>query len=59
MDKIINCSTHDCKNKSNLGKFIGDLCYPCYEFITKGKGVHSQAYKNTLKLKNKDTENGR
>ena len=40
------CITKDCTNHVNEGKFIGDLCAPCWEYITNGKGIHSQAYRN-------------
>lgn len=40
------CITKDCMNHTNKGKFIGDLCAPCWDYITNGKGVHSQAYRN-------------
>ena len=40
------CITKDCTNHTNEGKFVGDLCLPCWDYITNGKGVHSQAYRN-------------
>ena len=40
------CITKDCTNHVNEGKFVGDLCGPCWEYITNGKGIHSQAYRN-------------
>jgi hypothetical protein len=43
-----NCIVKGCKNSSNSGKMIGNLCVPCYEFITKEEGTHSQAYRNSL-----------
>ena len=38
-----------CENHKEEGTFIGDLCAPCYEYITLGKGIFSQAYRNTRK----------
>jgi len=43
----MKCIVKDCENHEHEGKFIGDLCSPCHEFITTGIGVHSQAYRNT------------
>lgn len=40
------CIVKDCTNHVNEGKFVGDLCGPCWDYITNGKGVHSQAYRN-------------
>ena len=40
------CIVDNCVNHTNEGKFIGELCAPCWEYITNGKGVHSQAYRN-------------
>lgn len=30
------CLVRDCPNYSNQGRFIGDLCAPCHEAISKG-----------------------
>ena len=40
------CIVKDCINHTNEGKFVGELCAPCWDYITNGKGVHSQAYRN-------------
>ena len=40
------CITKDCTNHSNEGKFVNDLCGPCWDYIANGKGVYSQAYRN-------------
>lgn len=56
------CIVLNCKNKISQGNFIGDICVPCYEFITMGKGIHSQAYRNALKVikkSSKERKNGR
>lgn len=42
----MKCIVKDCSNHEHEGRFIGDLCFPCYEFIATGKGVYSQAYRN-------------
>jgi hypothetical protein len=31
------CLVDGCKNHSNQGKFIGDLCMPCHDMLTTGK----------------------
>lgn len=42
------CIVKGCQNESDQGMFVGKLCWPCYDFITTGRGVHSRAYKNAL-----------
>lgn len=44
--KRMKCITHNCPNHSDQGRFIGDLCSPCHQFITTGIGEHSQVYRN-------------
>ena len=48
MAKIKHCIVLLCPNESDRGKFVGALCGPCHEFITTGKGLYSQAYKNAV-----------
>ena len=43
----MRCIVKDCKNHEHEGKFVGSLCFPCHEYITKADGRHSQAYRNT------------
>ena len=38
----MKCIVKNCKNHSHEGRFVGNLCSPCYEFVTKGQGVYSQ-----------------
>ena len=45
---MIKCIVKDCENHKHEGGSAGDVCMPCYEFITTGKGIYSQAYRNTL-----------
>lgn len=43
------CIVRNCENTDDPdtgGQFIGDLCYPCHEYITAGIGIYSQAYRN-------------
>ena len=44
------CIVGNCENTSDLGTFVGDLCAPCHEFVTRGEGRYSQAYRNSLRL---------
>lgn len=43
---VLNCCNTD--DPEIGGDFIGDICAPCHEFITEGRGKHSQAYRNAL-----------
>lgn len=43
---MTKCIVKDCENHQHQGKFVGDVCGPCYEFIATGKGENSQAYRN-------------
>jgi len=43
------CVVKDCTNRTNQGGFVGEICTPCYEFITVGTGKFSQAYRNAQK----------
>ena len=45
------CIVKDCENHKHEGSFNGDLCSPCYQFIAHGKGIYSQAYRNTHPVK--------
>lgn len=31
------CTVFGCSNKQHEGKFVGDICAPCYEYITTGR----------------------
>lgn len=47
----IKCLVHGCENIGSDGRFIRDMCAPCYEYITKapiGKIQHSQAWRNAM-----------
>jgi hypothetical protein len=45
------CIIDNCTNHSDQGKFVGDFCAPCYEYISK-RHVHTncQAYRNDVKI---------
>lgn len=43
------CLVHGCGNTSDQGQFVGEICSPCYEFITTGEGRHSSVYRNATK----------
>jgi hypothetical protein len=40
------CIVKDCENHKHQGSFTGELCNPCYEYITTNNGKYSQAYRN-------------
>jgi hypothetical protein len=45
---MTKCIVKDCSNHQHLGKFIGDLCSPCFSFLVEGEGTFSQLYRNTV-----------
>ncbi|MEI6155197.1 MAG: hypothetical protein WCQ90_14045 [Deltaproteobacteria bacterium] len=47
---VKECIVLNCSNRSDQGTFVGDLCAPCYEFITTRKGKNSQAYRNAVEV---------
>jgi hypothetical protein len=44
------CIVMGCENHDDEGEFVGDLCSPCYKFVTSGRGIHSQAYRNAKQI---------
>lgn len=44
----MKCIVKNCQNHTHQGKFVGDLCSPCYEFARGGEGRYSQLYRNTV-----------
>ena len=44
----VACLIPGCRNRTDLGDFKGDLCLPCYHYVVRGTGTHSQAYRNEL-----------
>ena len=46
--KIKKCIVKGCVNTSSEGRFVGNICSPCYHFIKDGEGCCSQAYRNAL-----------
>jgi len=45
---MTKCIVKDCQNHSHEGKFVGDLCFPCFSFLVEGEGTFSQLYRNTV-----------
>jgi len=46
-----SCIVYRCQNREDQGKFIGDLCAPCYEHISNQpipERQYSQAFRNSL-----------
>lgn len=37
-DSRRKCLVRDCPNGADAGVMVGDLCAPCYEVLTTGKG---------------------
>ena len=46
----MKCIVKDCENHGHQGRFIGQLCAPCYYYVSGKGGLHSQAYRNTRTL---------
>lgn len=44
----MKCHVKNCENHEHQGLFVGIVCSPCYEFLSKGKGKYSQLYRNTV-----------
>lgn len=44
----MKCIVLNCENHDTQGAFKGTLCVPCFEYITKGEGTHSQMYRNSI-----------
>lgn len=56
---VKKCLVHGCKNSSDQGTFIGDLCSPCHNMITTGN-IHpcnitfiGKLYKKYITMKGK------
>lgn len=45
-----NCMVKDCVNTSDKGTFFGNICGPCYHFITSGVGTNNQVVRNASAL---------
>ncbi len=44
----MKCIVLNCENHDTQGAFKGTLCVPCFNYITKGEGKHSQMYCNSI-----------
>lgn len=44
-----HCIVYKCKNRRDQGRFIGDLCAPCYEYLRSGKIGYTQSFLGELK----------
>ena len=38
------CLIHGCQNHSHEGRFVGELCGPCYDMLTTGKLGHGKTW---------------
>jgi hypothetical protein len=52
----MKCIVKNCQNHEHEGRFIGQLCSPCFGYISTEEGVHSQAYRNVQKLVEQERE---
>ena len=52
----MRCIVKDCINHEHEGRFIGQLCSPCFEYLSTEEGVYSQAYRNVQKLVEQERE---
>jgi len=47
--KAPKCIVHGCTKYMDQGKFIGDLCKPCYTYITTGKVGPTDSFLSRIK----------
>lgn len=54
----MKCIVLDCKNYKGEGVFVGDICRPCYDMITKGRmnPSYNFIYEIWLELKDAKTK---
>jgi hypothetical protein len=52
----MKCIVKNCQNHEHEGRFIGQLCSPCFGYLSTEEGVHSQAYRNVQKLVEQERE---
>lgn len=45
----MKCIVFGCTNHKDQGKFMGDICYPCYLILTTGKAHNTTSILKTLK----------
>ena len=45
---MMKCIVMNCENHSHEGRFVGQLCGPCYTFLSEGRGKYSQLWRNTV-----------
>ena len=43
-----HCIVSGCKNKRDQGRFVNDLCAPCYEYLRDGKIGHTTSFLGEL-----------
>ena len=49
---ITKCIVSGCSNHRENGKFVGDLCSPCHEYITTGKIGYTDSFLGALASEN-------
>ncbi len=45
----MECTLKGCHNKKSKGKFIGDICNPCYKMITTGEIEYGSTFIHQIK----------
>lgn len=59
MPKGEKCIVYGCQNHKGEGGFVGDICRPCYEIITKGRGSPTAAFLGQCRQQVDETVVGR
>lgn len=44
------CIVKNCENSSEHGGFVGNICQPCYDFITTSRKGYSVVERNVVRL---------
>lgn len=44
----MKCLVYGCKNHSNQGRFLGNICFPCYEMLRTGQLSRGQTFIHRL-----------
>ncbi len=48
MNQSRKCIVHGCSNHSRQGAFVGDLCSPCYAYLTTGNIGPTDSFLSTV-----------
>lgn len=50
MNDYAKCLVKGCNNRKNQGVFIGDLCKPCYNYLTTGNVGKTESFLNKMSI---------